>query len=447
MDAQLYPLTIGQRLVLHSERTYPGTPVHNVSGLLLIEDELDFGLLEEAIRLLVRRNDALRLRLVLQMKNGGFGKFYSSLLYKDVFMQYVQEDPPVSVRFLDFSGRTREELDAELIRINSTPIDVTGEPVYDFTMVKAGDGRQGVFSKLHHICTDGWMSSMYARQIMDLYYALKNGEELPPAPHSFLTVIEAEKAYLQSPQYQADKEFWLSKLLTGRPHNTYISGGKRFPKTRTGKSDRYEVRMDRGLSEAVGAFCRDNEISQPVLYNQLMGIRLARVSGYPDVSFTTPSMLRATLKEKRTCGPMVNFTLVRMRIDDNKTFVESCRELHAEHLSGMRHIRFPMAHAMIPMHKKYLLLAPPYDVLIAFQVALIQTKENVRFESKWYPSGYYPNPFTLNITDMDGTGTYLFQYEYWAENYSAKLVEDTHQSLMDMLGKVLHDPSISVRNL
>ncbi|MFZ5975646.1 MAG: condensation domain-containing protein [Bacillota bacterium] len=441
MGNQLYPLNIGQRLIAYAALLHPGTPVSNIGGLLLLEDELDFDLMEKAIKLCVQRNDSLRLRMVKKKK-----KFpATSVLFKDVMEQYALEDPPVNVGFLDYSDKSMAELDAALLEMNARPIDIFNEPVFEFTMVKAGDGRQGVFTKIDHIATDAWMSMMHAKEVMEVYYALKKGKELPAAAYPFLPSIEAEQAYTKSDQYQADRDFWMSKFTT-KPHKTFIYGGKKYPKSKTGKSERYEVRLSPDLCADINTFCRENAVSPMVLFNQLMAIYLSTVTGSPDVSFNTPAMLRSTLKEKRTCGPHVNSFLIRTQIDETRTLLEACKQMHSEHMSMLRHVRYPTLHLTMEILRKYFMRALA-DTLLSFQVARIQTTEDVPFETKWYPSGYYASPFTLNVTDMDNTGALFLQYEYQTGHFTGEMAEKIHRSLLALLEKSVHEPGIHIRNL
>lgn len=64
MIKRFYPLTMGQKLTAHATQLYPDVPLNNIGGLLLIDDKLDYDLMKKTLRLVVARNDALRLRMV-----------------------------------------------------------------------------------------------------------------------------------------------------------------------------------------------------------------------------------------------------------------------------------------------------------------------------------------------------------------------------------------------
>ena len=57
-----YPLTHPQKGVWNVEKIHKGTAINNVAGTLRVEGNIDFKLLEKAINLVIKKNDALRLR-------------------------------------------------------------------------------------------------------------------------------------------------------------------------------------------------------------------------------------------------------------------------------------------------------------------------------------------------------------------------------------------------
>lgn len=439
MKNELLPLSIGQKCIALARQLFPETPVNNIGGLILLEDNLDFDLLAKAIEICVQRNDAMRLRMY--QKRSSLFKY--EILINDIMQQYVSEEKKVEVGFHDFSSCTVQEMEDTILKWNSIPIDIFNSPLYEFKMIKTPDGRTGIFSKLDHLITDAWSSTLVCREIIEIYYALLRSEELPKPLYSFLDYLKSEWSYLGSTQYKADKDFWM-KIYDTRPAYTRLR--EKIRQSKTGNSLRFNVKLDLDKSKTINNFCIQNRISPVTLFTFLSCMCISYFTGNKETNISSPIMTRSTIKEKKICGPIVNFQLARFFFDDNKTFINSCRELDHQRLAAMRHLRFPFLHLYSALFKKYF-VGYFFDTMLAFPTARIETKEKIKFESKWLPSGVFANPFNLYILDIDNTGEYNLQYEYHTDTFNLDFVNEVHRNLMTFLDYGINKPSAQMKDM
>lgn len=439
MKNELFPLSIGQRLVAYAGQKYPGSPVNNIGGLILFEDSLDCDLLTKAIEICVQRNDALHLRM--QQKRKLF--LNAEILMNDIIQQYVSEIEKVEVGFHDFSGCTTQEMEDTILRWNRIPIDIFDFPLYEFKIIKAPDGRTGVFSKVHHIITDAWNNTLITKEIIEIYNALLRSDELPKPLNSFLSYLKSEEAYLKSPQYEVDRDFWMN-IYDTKPAATVLGGkGK---KSKTGATMRFNTMIGLERSKAINDFCIQNKISPVSLFTLLVSMCISHYTGSQETNIACPVMFRSTLKEKTTCGPMVNFQLVRFFFDSNKTFIDSCREMDHQRLVSMRHTRYPNLHLLKSIFKKYH-ISELTGAFVSMVPAKIETKDNMKFEARWLHSGYFASRFCLYIMDIEGTGKYNLQYEYQTDIHSTEFVKELHEKLMAFLYYGIENPSLAMKDV
>lgn len=439
MQKTLYSLTSGQKIIGYAGRLYPQSAVNNIGSLLLIEDTLDLQLLERTLHLCISRNDALRLRIVNSNENISLEEQFFLM---NCVSQYVSDENPAPIPFVDFSGKSEADMEKTILDWNSKPIDIYNCPLYEFKMVKAHDGRYGVFVKVDHLATDAWMSMLIAVEIIEVYYALKRGEPLPPPHCSFIDYIASEEAYLNSDKYKEDEEFWLSLYEKKLPITDIGNGGVSL----TGKSERKTEQLDLNVTAAIQDFCKKYQISPPSLFNTALAIHLYKLRGSEDVLFGNPVLLRSTLTEKRTCGVLVNNMNVRLQLDKNKPFHEVCACSHIDQLNMLRHMRYPQLNLMMNVFLKQN-TQHIWDVGITYQSARIQTRENVKFTTKWYASGCFAMPLYITVTDMDNTGRYLMYYEYQTELFSREYVDEIHHSLLSILCKGIENPETLLKVL
>ena len=63
---KLYNLTSPQNAIYLTEEYASGSSVNLISGNVLIDEEVNFDLLEKALNLFVQRNDAIRIRVCME---------------------------------------------------------------------------------------------------------------------------------------------------------------------------------------------------------------------------------------------------------------------------------------------------------------------------------------------------------------------------------------------
>lgn len=439
MKKELFSLSIGQKLVAYAGRKYPGAPVNNIGGLLLFEDSLDPELLARAIEICIKRNDALR----LHMHQSRRPYLKMEILLNNVIQQYLDEIQKVEVGYHDFTGCTAQEMEDTILEWNSKPIGIFDFPLHEFKIIRTPDGRTGVFSKIHHIITDAWNSTLISKEIIEVYFALLRSEKLPEPLYSFLSYLKCEEDYLKSPQYATDRDYWMNIYGT-KPTATLFKGKNK--KSKTGITKRINVNLGFEKSNEINDFCIQNKLSPVTFFTFLICMCLSQFTGSHETNVASPVMFRSTLKEKKTCGPMVNFQLIRFFFNKSRTFIESCKEMEYQRLTAMRHIKYPNLHLLNAIYKKYF-ISELFDVFVSLTPAKIETKEKIKFESKWLHSGVFANPFSIYITDIDNTGHYNLQYEYHIDTYTTEFVKGIHENLMAFLNYGIKNPSVLMKDV
>ncbi len=439
MKKKLFHLSIGQKLVAYAGRKYPGAPVNNIGGLLLFEDSLDKDLLAKAIEICIRRNDAMR----LHMYQSRSIYLKMEILLNNIIQQYVDDIQRVEVGYHDFSGCTNQEMEDAILNWNSKPIDIFDFPLHEFKIIRTPDGRTGVFSKIHHIITDAWNNALLSGEIIGIYYSLLRSEELPKPLNSFLPYLESERDYLKSLQYKADREYWMNMYST-KPACTLF--GERDKKSMTGATLRFNNSINTVTTKAINDFCVQNKISSVSLFTLLISMCLSFHTGIKETNIANPIMFRSTLKEKRTCGPMMNFQMIRFLFEDSRTFIDSCIEMDNQRLKSMRHLRYPNLHLLKAVYKKYF-ISQFMDAFISMIPAKIEVKEEVKFQSIWLHSGSFASPLSLYIFDIDNTGKYNLQYEYQRDIHQTEFIKGIHKNLMSFLEYGIKNPSAPMKDV
>lgn len=188
-----YPLTHPQKGVWNVEKIHKGTAINNVAGTLRVEGNIDFKLLEKAINLVIKKNDALRLRFI---EINGEPR------------QYVSEYEYTKIDYLDFSKKDIKELYQWDDRQTRLPFSLEERPLFYFAMLKIRDDEAGIYAKYHHLISDAWTVVFTGNKILEYYFSLKSGCEIDEKEYSYIEYINIEQEYKNSERFIKDREYW-----------------------------------------------------------------------------------------------------------------------------------------------------------------------------------------------------------------------------------------------
>ena len=152
----------------------------------------------------------------------------------------------------------------------SLGFDIHNGPLAKFYLYKYGDNKFVLGVHLHHIIADGYMVSLLAKKIGDIYSLLSstgNNKKSKTDELKDLNGIDHKKisyadyaCYMQSYKngvsFKKDKEYWL-KYLSGIPYHLDLPNNKNRPHYGTGKAGVYHFKIPEQTKLFVENNCRE----------------------------------------------------------------------------------------------------------------------------------------------------------------------------------------------
>ena len=276
------------------------SPAWNLCSYCLLRKRVSFEELEKALNEVVRKNDALR----MAVNNEGNAKFedYSPRLFERVSFSDLSA-------FLLWAHERANE-------------SVTNFPgMWNAYLIEV-DGQIGIYNIGHHIMCDALnVSNLYQMVIEEL-----QGHSYSAEP--YFARLEANKSYLQSRQYEKDRDYWEAILsqkpplaFSGRPIGECDNVTVDFPFLLNDLNDL-------GLSEA------------SVLY-AATGLLLMRLQGLDSMSLGIPVLGRTTQKEMNSLGLFMHD--LPMLISAREIgFIDFAREIENNLFDLFRHQRYDL---------------------------------------------------------------------------------------------------------
>ena len=243
LDDRALPLTRGQLDIWLAEETGRFGAKWQIGMLGRIEGTVEPGLLERAVRQVVREAEPLR------------AAFFQ--VDGQVFQKAV-DYPEVELARYDLMGSQDPERDAYRIAssIQRTLMPLSG-PLFKFALLQTRVNEFYLFVCCHHIVIDGIGIALICHRIAAIYSAIATGASIPPAFFGSLSeLIDCELEYEASTDYLDDQAYWTRNLPSESQPRYRLAppAGGRDPSEASSpvQLDPFVVAEIRRLSQALG---------------------------------------------------------------------------------------------------------------------------------------------------------------------------------------------------
>ncbi|WP_406289188.1 amino acid adenylation domain-containing protein [Embleya sp. NBC_00896] len=324
-EAVLWELTAGQLGVWYAHEVAPENVVYNVGEYLELHGEIDVDLFVRALRHVLAEAETYSLRFVS---------------VDGAPRQYVDAAADHLVRVVDLGGEADPRAAAERwmrqdIRQRVDPADGR---LFAFVVLTLGPGRLLWYQRVHHLVMDGHGGSVVAARVARVYTALVEGRDpAEGALESVSVLVEADRSYRESADFDTDRDFWLD-ALSGLAESTERGGRyvRRLPSAQARHTDELGIEHTAELKAAA----RRLKTSLAGLAIAAAAVHQHRVTGARDVVLGVPVLGRIGRRELGVPGMTANVMPLRFRIGPRTSVADLLRQTSTAIRSGLRHQRY-----------------------------------------------------------------------------------------------------------
>ena len=420
-----YPLTYPQKSIWFLEKLNPDSGIGNIAATMLIDEKVDVDLIRRSVNIMLMRNDGFRLRL---REEDGEARQY--------IVPYEEYDLDV----FDFSDKEKEALfdfDKEQAQ---KPFDLLGMPLFYFALLKIEESSYGFFVRIHHLISDAWSLVELGNEVMRYYNILKQNGPFPEGSNpSYIDFIEREQAYLDSVRFANDKAFWQDKFKT-MPEPSKL---KSYSDARTGlQAKRKGFVIPDKLNRQIKTYCKENKTSIFSLFYASLALYINRVRGIQDIIIGTPVLNRTNIKDKKTIGMFISTVPLRIRINDNQSFVDLSRSIDREWFSVLKHQKYPYDLLVNDIRERDKSVEKLFDMAISYQNAKIdQDANSVKIRARWHFNARQVESLYIHINDREDNGALIINYDYQTDLFYAREIDFIHDHIVRLMWHALDNPT------
>ncbi len=292
--------------------------------------------------------------------------------------------------------------------------------------------------------SDAWSVILSGDKTFDYYWKIKKGEDLNSQEPSFIEYLDEERKYVTSKRFELNKAFWNAEIKL-YPEFIYL-------KNRSGQystcAKRISLNISKDISLKITQLCQEKRVSILVLFTALFFIYINKITSNKRIAFGTTVLNRTNYKEKNTLGMFINTIPILLHLDYDMQFINFLFSIACKWKSLLHNSHYPQDLLTEDHRNQHKTNEDLFDITITYQNAIHRHLEGFNeAKSYWYPYGYQINSLNLNISDRENLNSYVIDYDYLVELFTAAEIEDLHHHLMHLLQDVLNHPAKPISEL
>ncbi|MDP8242504.1 MAG: condensation domain-containing protein [Candidatus Hinthialibacter antarcticus] len=304
------PLSFAQQRLWFLEQMEGASSYYNEFGVQRIIGRFDLSALQSSLNELVRRHEILR--TTFPEKNGAP-------------IQSIADAGAVQINTVDLTHLPERQVEREAMLLaeqeSKRPFDLAIGPLLRVTVVKCRPERHWLMTNMHHIICDNWSSSVFNREIAELYSAYTQGRSssLPPLPIQYADFAVWQRDALSESKREELLSYW-KKQLEPLPAPLELPTDFGRPAKQTYDGENHPVTWERDLASAVADAGRRYGATPFMVYLAAYAVLLARYSCQEEIVIAAPIANRNRKELEPLIGFFVNTLLLKLDLRGNPTF-------------------------------------------------------------------------------------------------------------------------------
>lgn len=432
MSKNMYALTNPQKSIWLTEQFYKGTSIENITGSVIVSQNVDFGNLKKAINLFVKKNDSFRLKFTVK---------------DDIAMQYVDDFTEFDIEII--SVETDKDVKCIERKMCDTPFNTLDNFLFDFKLFEFPNGNGGFVINAHHLISDAWTAGLVVNEIMGYYENLVKGEKISDDPNpSYIEYINSEKEYLNSEKFQKDKAFW-NEIFEEIPETATIpSVNQENSKEIDCSSKRKLFTIPKETMELINTFCKERKASAFNFFMGVLSLYLSRVSGLDEFVIGTPILNRGNFKEKQTTGMYISTIPFKVSLNSDDLFGDFVSKISVDFLKIFRHQKYPYQYLLEDLRTKDSTVPNLYKFAVSYQnVRSNKQSAGIPYDSRWIGNNNISDDIDIHLYDMNNTGDISIAYDYLLSKYTIDDICSIHARILHIINQILENNKIKLKDI
>lgn len=319
MTGEMYvlPASFGQERLWLLDRTQPGAPVHNISGVLRLRGPLEVDRLERCLDEVVERHEVLRTTLRLD---------------GDGVAQAIRAGSDVRLERTEVVGGAADALGLA-VAIEREPFDLGAGPLLRCHLLRLAAEDHMLVVVLHHAVSDGWSMGILLQEL-SARYAGRAEDVAPELAVQYADYAVWQRELVDSDGLDTQLAYWRDRLAGAPPLRLPADHPGSVAPTYTAHVLPVEVPADQ-------VWAARGQATSFMVTLAAFAVVLARWSGQTDVLVALPVAGRAQVELEPLIGFFVNTLPLRVELTADMDFAALLEQVRVRCLEAYANADVP----------------------------------------------------------------------------------------------------------
>ena len=436
-DAEL-PLSYAQQRLWFLDQLQPNSCFYNIPIALHLVGTFNQVALEQSLREIIHRHEALRTNLVIV--DG-----------KPSQIIQIQTNWTVSVVELQHLSPAEQEIATQQLAQEQAllPFDLANQALVRASLVVLSETEHVLLVCMHHIVSDGWSMGVFVKELAVLYNAYSQGQPLPlaPLPIQYADFAIWQRNWLQGDVLQTQLSYWQQQLANA-PALLSLPTDRPRPAVQTFNGAHQEFTLSKELTARLAQLSRQQGVTLFMTLLAAFDTLLYRYTGQEDILVGSPIANRDRSEIEGLIGFFVNALVMRTNLAGNPSFSELLTRVREMAVDGYAHQNLPfemLVEALQP--ERDLGHTPLFQVVFMLQNTDVQQVELTGLTVSSLPIESATAKFDLGLSMENTTQGLVGVWEYNTDLFDGSTIERMMGHFVTLLSAIVANPQQRISQL
>jgi amino acid adenylation domain-containing protein len=437
-----YVLSSAQQRLYFIDQIDDNSEAYNISGVFVLEGELQRGALDSAFDALVKRHETLR--TVFREDEEGNARQHilpASLANK--------------IDYHDLRGLSQSDaLLRKLIRGSvHRRFNLAKGPLVHASLYQLSETKWVFSYLLHHIITDGWSMNIFMRELLMFYNSFKHQQPvaLQPLRIQYKDYAVWQQSQMTDGLLKKHGDWWKSQFQGKLPVLT-LPFDKPRPAVKTYNGDMLRMVLNKELTAKLKSYVREHEGTLFMALVTAVNALMSTYSGQDDIILGTSVAGREQPDLENQLGFYVNTIPLRTRFSNNASFASLFSKVKRTTLDAYEHQLYPFDELVQALNlKRDASRNQLFDVMVVLQNtraggAMVQDLGGLTV-SRYKDNEHKASQFDLAFDFFDAGEELVAGIEYNTDLFQSETISLMADHLQQLMNAMVSDPSQKISSL
>uniref|UniRef100_UPI0028AEE8A3 non-ribosomal peptide synthetase n=2 Tax=unclassified Pseudomonas TaxID=196821 RepID=UPI0028AEE8A3 len=329
---QYLPLSYAQERQWFLWQLDPHNSTYHIPGALRLQGHLDLPALQRSFDTLLARHESLRTHLVQDGEH---------------LLQTAAPEARIHVQCDSVSEQT---LMARVAEDVARPFDLQQGPLLRVSLLQLAADEHVLVLVQHHIVSDGWSMQVMVEELVQLYAAYSQGQDLalPELPIQYADYALWQRRWMEAGEKARQLAYW-QELLGGEQPVLELPLDHPRPARQSHRGASLQVHLSAQRVTALKRLAQQEGVTLFMLLLASFQTLLFRYSGQADIRIGVPTANRNRVETERLIGFFVNTQVLKADLDGQMTFTQLLQQTKQRALQAQAHQDLPFEQLVVAL--------------------------------------------------------------------------------------------------